>query len=122
VPEAVFYGTRGTFDTQTFTARGVGGGSDALPGPITIPPNTPAPAPVAAGGAQNALAAAQNDPRVQSDDHVLNWLECLRTRATPTAPVEVGYAHTVASIMCFEALKKGCRQVFDAETKAIRAG
>jgi predicted dehydrogenase len=122
VPEAVFYGTRGTFDTQSFTARGAGGGADALTEPITIPPVAPATAANAGIGAGNALAAAQNDPRVQSDGHVLNWLECLRSRATPTAPVDVGYAHTVASIMCFEALKQGCRQVFDASTRTIRAG
>ena len=121
VPEAVFYGTRGTFDTQSFTARGAGGGADALTEPITIPPVARATA-NAGNGAGNALAAAQNDSRVQSDGHVLNWLECVRSRATPTAPVDVGYAHTVASIMCFQALKQGCRQLFDASTRTIRAG
>jgi predicted dehydrogenase len=134
VPEAIFYGTRGTFDTQSWTARGEGGTAlDALPGPITVPPpasartaaapvSPPTPTPPPAPAIDNTLAAAQNDPRVQSDGHVLNWLECVRSRKTPNAPVEVGYAHTLASIMSFQALKTGCRQVFDPETRTIQAG
>ena len=31
-----FYGTRGTFDNQTWTARGEGGGQDALTEPVTV--------------------------------------------------------------------------------------
>ena len=41
--------------------------------------------------AQGALA--MNDQRVEGEGHVKNWLECIRSRATPNAPIEVGYAH-----------------------------
>lgn len=119
VPEVIFHGTRGTFDTSSWLARGEGGGEDALLGAIAVPE----PEAVRAADAPiTALAATQNDPRVQGDGHVLNWLECLRSRATPTAPIETGYAHTVASIMCFDALRTGRRQVYNPETRSIQAG
>jgi predicted dehydrogenase len=120
VPEVVFYGTRGTFDTRSWTASGEGGGAEALPAPVTVP----VPARDVATGAPatgNTLAATQNDPRVQGDEHMINWLECLRSRKTPNAPVEVGYAHTIASILCFEAWNTGRRQTFDAATRSVRA-
>jgi len=126
-PECQFFGTKGTFDTQSWTASGEGGGADKITTPVTVP--DPA-AHVASNGASNgassgssnALAAAQNDPRIAGDGHMINWLECLRTRQQPTAPVESGYAHTLASIMAFQAWTTGRRQVFNPATRTIRAG
>jgi predicted dehydrogenase len=120
IPEVVFYGTKGTFDTESWTARGEGGGADALSRAITVPATAHAAAPNTAAGS-NGLAASQNDPRIQGDEHMVNWLECLRSRATPNAPVDVGYAHTVASILCFEAWTTGRRQSFDPDTRTVRA-
>jgi predicted dehydrogenase len=120
IPEVIFYGTKGTFDTASWTARGEGGGSDALSSPITVPvPSRPVAA--TAGSGSDGLAATQNDPRIQGDEHMLNWLACLRSRSTPNAPVEVGYAHTIASLLCFEAWNTGRRQTFDPTTRTIRA-
>jgi predicted dehydrogenase len=126
VPEVIFYGTKGTFDTQTWTARGEGGGEGALTSPIAVPRSARAPAtaatqvsPTVDGG--GGLAATQNDPRISGDAHMLNWLECVRSRATPNAPVDAGYAHTVASILCFQAWNTGRRQIFDAVKREIHA-
>jgi predicted dehydrogenase len=129
VPEAVFFGTRGTFDTESWTARGAGGGKDALAAPIVVPkPVTPAATSTAAAkqdgnggtGAQDT-GLAQLDQRVEGDGHVRNWLECVRSRKAPNAPIEVGYAHSVASIMCFKAWLSGRRQIFDAARREIRS-
>jgi predicted dehydrogenase len=118
VPEVIFYGDKGTFDTQNWTASGEGGGANAMTAPVTVPaPALAAPAPAATTG----LAQAQNDPRLTGDEHMVNWLECVRSRRTPNAPVEVGYAHTVASIMCFEAWNTGRRQTFNPGNRTIRA-
>jgi hypothetical protein len=120
VPEVIFYGSRGTFDTKTWTARGEGGGADKLTEPVVVP--APERAVASASPAGNAVAAGMNDARVSGDEHVFNWLECIRSRATPNAPVEVGYAHTVASIMCFDAWQTGRRQIFDRVKRTTRAG
>ncbi len=71
-------------------------------------------------GAAEDAAVAQPDPRIAGEGHVRNWLECLRSRKTPNAPIEVGYAHSIASIMCFKAWESGRRQVFDPATQQIR--
>jgi predicted dehydrogenase len=120
-PEVVFHGTKGTFDTESWTARGDGGGAGKLSRPIVVPAvaDMASAAPVQTG---NTVASAMNDPRVSGDDHVLNWLQCIRSRATPNAPVEIGYAHTLASIMCYESWVSGRRQKFDAATRTVRPG
>jgi hypothetical protein len=32
-------------------------------------------------------------------NHMANWLDCIRTRATPNAPVEIGYRSAIAAHM-----------------------
>lgn len=61
------------------------------------------------------------DARVEGEGHVRNWLECVRSRKTPNAPIDVGYAHSVASILCFKAWLTGRRQLFDASRNEITA-
>jgi predicted dehydrogenase len=123
VPEAIFYGTRGTFDTQSWTARGDGGGEGALDKVVTVPkPQGGGSAAAAAGPTAVPAGLAQPDQRVEGESHVRNWIECVRSRATPSAPIEVGYAHSVASIMCFKAWESGRRQVFDPARRTIQAG
>jgi predicted dehydrogenase len=124
VPEAIFYGTKGTFDTESWTARGEGGGADALKEPVTVP--KPAArsnsSPSAVPAADGQTAEPQNDPRIGGEGHVRNWIECVRSRATPNAPVEVGFSHSLAGILCFKALESGRRQIYDPKTMQIQAG
>jgi predicted dehydrogenase len=35
-----------------------------------------------------------------SQNHIANWVDCIRTRKTPNAPVELGYRSAVAAHMC----------------------
>lgn len=114
VPEVIFYGTKGTFDTETWTARGDGGGDGAITAPITVPkPERAAPAPASTGSSSLAGGLAQNEARVEGEGHVRNWLECVRSRKTPNAPIEIGYAQSVAGIMCLKAWETGRRQHYD---------
>ncbi|MBN1506611.1 MAG: Gfo/Idh/MocA family oxidoreductase [Sedimentisphaerales bacterium] len=99
--EVIFYGTRGTFDIKTWTARGDGGGADALKEPVTVAP------------------ISQGD---LTEDHMRNWLDCIKSRTQTNAPIEAGYAHSVASILCFQALETGRRQTYDRVAMTIREG
>jgi len=58
-------------------------------------------------------------PRVESVPHMKNWLECLRTRKAPNAPMEAGYAHAVAGIMADESSIRGKRMAYDAAKRKI---
>jgi predicted dehydrogenase len=59
---------------------------------------------------------------VECPDHFLNWLQCLRSRKAPVAPIEAGYQHSVACILSDLAWETGRRQVYDPQKREIRAG
>ena len=46
--------------------------------------------------------------------HVLNWMECVRSRKQPNAPARVGFNHSVANVMATTALHTGKRITWDA--------
>ncbi len=54
--------------------------------------------------------------------HMLNWMECVRSRATPNAPVEAGYNHSIANIMTTAALRTGKFVTFDEQRQEVLAG
>ncbi len=54
--------------------------------------------------------------------HMRNWLECLRSKEKPNAPVEAGYQHAIAVIMTTAALRTGKRVTFDEKTQEVMAG
>ena len=68
------------------------------------------------------IAEGTTIPEVESPPHMLNWLECLRSRQQPNAPIEAGYAHSVAVIMSDESLVRGRRVVYDERARKIRSG
>ena len=35
----------------------------------------------------------------KDQDHMANWIDCVRTRKTPNAPVEIGYRSAIAAHM-----------------------
>jgi predicted dehydrogenase len=59
---------------------------------------------------------------VDTTDHMLNWLECLRSRQTPNASIDAGYQHGVADVMAVKAFDTGRRQIYDVEKREIREG
>lgn len=77
------YGTNGMFNEHGWTITGTGGrGANAIKEAIKVQPE---------GG----------------ESHIGNWVECMRSRKTTTAPVETGYQHSVACIMGYQALVTG---------------
>ena len=54
--------------------------------------------------------------------HVRNWMECVRSRKQPNAPVEAGYNHSIAVIMSNAAYRTGEKVVFDEATQEVLAG
>lgn len=54
--------------------------------------------------------------------HMRNWMECLRSRKEPNAPVEAGYQHSIATIMANAAARTGEKVTFDATRQEVIAG
>jgi predicted dehydrogenase len=59
---------------------------------------------------------------LKPDQHMENWLKCLRSRQKPAADIEYGQQHTVATVMAAAALASGQRQKYDAATRTIAPG
>jgi predicted dehydrogenase len=98
---AKWFGTRGTLDAKNLStkehwiANGDGSGeTDKIASEVMMaePPTT---------------------------HHMQNFLECVRTRKQPIAPIEAGYAHSVAVIMADEALRTGRRMTYDAANRSV---
>lgn len=59
---------------------------------------------------------------IDTPDHMLNWLQCMRDGNTPNASIDAGYQHAVAVIMAMRAYDTGQRQTYDPEKRTIQAG
>jgi len=53
--------------------------------------------------------------------HMRNWMECVRNRKQPNAPVEAGYAHSIACIMTNAAVRTGTKATFNDATQEVIA-
>ena len=54
--------------------------------------------------------------------HIKNWMDCVRSRKTPNAPIEAGYQHSIANIMANAAYKTGEKVTFDTKSQEVMAG
>jgi predicted dehydrogenase len=74
------------------------------------------------GASGGAVTAANTGSDPMTNAHMRNWLECLRSRKDPHAPVEAGYQHSIATIMANAAARTGERVTFDEKTQEVMAG
>lgn len=55
--------------------------------------------------------------------HMYNWMKCVRERNQQTnAPIQAGYNHSIATIMCNAAVRTGEKATFDEATQEVMAG
>jgi predicted dehydrogenase len=94
-PEITVYGTKGSFDSVSWKITSEGGGKDKISEEITLVPEP-------------------------TESHMANFLECMRSRKAPNAPIEAGYAHSVASILASEAQRRGKQLAYDAEGRTFK--
>src|SRR5882672_9004544 len=69
-----------------------------LPGDKTLPP----------------MEIGDEDP-----SHMINWLDCLRSRKQPNATVQNGFSHSVACMMAARAYWSGMKIYWDPKTETI---
>lgn len=98
-PHAVLYGTNGNLDLDTATYSGGGG----LAGENRLPDK-----PV-------KLEVQPNRPYA----HMLDFLECMRTRKQPIASIDAGYQHAVTSILAQQAMYAGRKLRYDPQKDEI---
>ena len=67
-------------------------------------------------------ASANTGGDVLTSNHIRNWMQCVRNRKQPNAPVEAGYTHSIANIMTTAAAHTGLKVTFDEKTQEVMAG
>jgi len=71
---------------------------------------------------EKVIAAANTGGDKLTSAHIRNWMECVRSRKQPNAPVEAGYSHSIATIMTNAAVQTGTKVTFDEKTQEVMAG
>lgn len=71
---------------------------------------------------QKAETAANTGGDPLTMAHMRNWMECVRARKDPNAPIEAGYWHSVSLIMANAAMRTGLVGTFDPNTRQVLAG
>src|SRR5579859_1624031 len=72
--------------------------------------------------AEAASTAADTGADPQTSANMRNWMECVRSRKTPNAPIEAGYSHSIALCMNVAAIQTGQKVTFDDATQQVMAG
>ena len=68
------------------------------------------------------VASADTGGDMLTSNHIRNWMECVRSRKQPHAPVEAGYSHSIATIMTNAAAHTGLKAWFDEKTQEVMTG
>ena len=71
---------------------------------------------------ENVVTSADTGADPLTSSHMRNWMECVRARKDPNAPIEAGYSHAVALIMANAAARTGKRASFCENKRQVMAG
>lgn len=71
--------------------------------------------------AEKVVTSANTGGDSLTSAHIRNWMECVRSRKQPNAPVEAGYSHSIANIMTNAAVHTGAKATFDEATQDVMA-
>lgn len=71
---------------------------------------------------EKVIASANTGGDKLTSNHIRNWMECIRSRQQPHAPVEAGYSHSIATIMTNAAVHTGLKVTFDEKKQEVMAG
>jgi len=106
-----YFSTQGAIDlvNGTVSNRGVEGAKEFKQ------ENLPAPK-------ETVVTSANTGADKLTSAHVRNWMECVRSRKDPNAPVEAGYCHSIALIMSNAAFRTGNKATFDPVRREVLAG
>src|SRR5579871_1407580 len=72
--------------------------------------------------AESASTAADTGADPQTSANMRNWMECVRSRKMPNAPIEAGYSHSIALCMNVAAIQTGQKVTFDDATQQVMVG
>jgi predicted dehydrogenase len=119
-PAEIYYSNGGELNLITNRVSPTGGLTKQSADAMHLPPNLLPEFSLAQTAAVAASANTGGD--VLTSNHVRNWMECVRSRQQPHAPVEAGYSHSIANIMTTAAAHTGLKATFDEKTQEVMVG
>ncbi len=119
-PKEIYYSNGGELNLNTNKVTPEGGLTQHFADEMKMPPNLLPE--VSLSSAEKVVASANTGGDALTSAHIRNWMECVRSRKTPHAPVEAGYAHAIAVIMANAAVHTGSKVTFDEENQEVMAG
>ena len=119
-PTEIYYSNGGELNLNTNTVSPRGGlnkkFADAMKMPSFLLPES------SLASTEAVVASANTGGDTLTSGHVRNWMECVRSRKQPNAPVEAGYSHSIATIMTNAASRTGMKATFDEKTQEVMVG
>jgi len=119
----IYRSNGGTLDMLTNKVTPEGGLTARYAAEMNMQPNLLEPFSLTgspAGGAAATSADTGDDDMTTAN--VRNWMECVRSRKTPNASIDAGYAHSIALCMNVAAVQTGKRVTFDDAKQEVVTG
>ncbi|AYB30887.1 Gfo/Idh/MocA family protein [Chryseolinea soli] len=119
-PAEIYYANGGELNLNTNKVSDKGGLSEKMASAMGMHANLLPDLDLTAS-AEKVVTSANTGGDSLTSAHMRNWMECVRSRQEPNAPVEAGYSHAIASMMSTAAAHTGSRATFDEKTQEVMA-
>lgn len=119
-PAEIYYSNGGELNLNTNKVSPKGGLTKRMADAMNMAPNLLPE--LNLSDAEKVVASANTGGDVLTSNHVRNWMECVRSRKEPNAPVDAGYSHSIANIMTTAAAHTGLKATFDEATQEVMVG
>ncbi|MBT1686630.1 Gfo/Idh/MocA family protein [Dawidia soli] len=120
-PAEIYYSNGGELNLNTNKVSARGGLKEGPAAAMNMKPNLLADLDLTMT-AEKVVASANTGGDALTSAHMRNWMECVRSRQQPNAPVEAGYSHSIATIMTNAAVRTGMKATFDEKTQEVMVG
>jgi predicted dehydrogenase len=119
-PAEIYYSNGGELNLITNTVSSKGGLEENHAKAMNLKPNL-LPEMKLVEKTETVVATANTGGDPLTSNHMRNFMECVRNRKQPNAPVEAGYYHSIATIMTNAAVHTGAKVIFDEEKQEVMA-
>jgi predicted dehydrogenase len=119
-PGEIYYSNGGELNLVNNTVSPKGGLTKRLADEMNMQPNQLPEMSLSA--VEPVVTSANTGGDNLTSAHIRNWMECVRSRKQPNAPVEAGYSHAIATSMTNAAVRTGLKATFDEKTQEIMVG
>ncbi|MBS1917471.1 MAG: Gfo/Idh/MocA family oxidoreductase [Bacteroidetes bacterium] len=117
-PSEIYFANGGELNLITNTISPTGGLHEKEAAAMGMKPNL-LPSLNLSDMSEKVVASANTGGDMLTSNHIRNWMECVRSRKQPHAPVEAGYSHAIATIMANAAVRSGYKATFDEATQEV---